>query len=180
MPALIDRLVAVVAMLASIRPLMRGMLSSSSHLSWPRLLTMVAGGLAALTWAVGLLALRAELLDEAFLRPNLLGGALAVFGGMLGVATLLAKRGEGGMSEEDALRNATLAGGMALYVAAPALALAGLGLTRLLRATLPWTLVRIRWASAVEGLALLLLCALQGAALGEGGLRAPCPGLIPG
>jgi hypothetical protein len=172
-PPLVDKLVAVVAMLVAIRPLARSMLSSDGHVSWARALTLLAGGPAALTWTVGLLALRAELLGDPFLVPNLLGGCLSVFGGMLGVATVLAKRGQGGMSEDAALRNITLAVAMVLYVAVPALALAGLGLTRLMRATLSWTLVRIRWATAVEGLSLLGLCALQGASLGASGLRHP-------
>ncbi len=165
-------------MLASIRPVLRGALSASSHVSWPRALALLAGALASTTWTVGLLALRSYLVaDQVFLLPNGLGLALAAFGGMLGVATLLAPRGEDGMSEREAIRFATQAGAMALYVAAPALAAAALGLTRLLRATLPWTLVRMRWRSTAEGALLLALCAghvLQGlplGVLGTGGLR---------
>lgn len=168
-------------MLASIRPIMLGAMSSSSHLSWPRLLALLAGAVAAYTWTVGLLALRSYLFEsQAFLLPNELGTALTAFGGMLGVAALLARRGENGMSERYAIRCATQAAAMALYVAAPLLAAAALGLTRLLRATMPWTLVKTRWRGTLEGVALLALCAAHIAlaseplgTLGLGGLRAP-------
>jgi hypothetical protein len=174
-----DKIVAVVAMLVAIRPLMKGVMSSSSHLSWPRLLAMLAGGVASFTWTVGLLALRSYLFrEETFLLPNGLGSALAVFGGLLGVATLLAQRGEEGMTEQSAIRSATQAAAMALYVAAPLLAAAALGTTRLLRATMPWTLVKTRWRGTLEGVLLLALCAAHlvagGAPLGSlglGGLR---------
>ena len=159
--SLLDRTLAVAAMLVCVGPLLRGLLGGASHLSWPRVCALAAGALASFTWTTGLLALRAELLAEPFVMPNLLGGALACFGGMLGVATLLARRGPEGMTEQDALRNATLAAAMALYVAAPTVTLGALGLTRLLRATLPWTLVRFRWTGAVEGVVLLLLGLLQ-------------------
>jgi hypothetical protein len=54
---LLDKLFAVLAMLTAIQPLLKGVMSSSSHLSWPRLLAMLAGGVASFTWTVGLLAL---------------------------------------------------------------------------------------------------------------------------
>jgi len=182
---LLDKLFAVLAMLTAIQPLLKGVMSSSSHLSWPRLLAMLAGGVASFTWTVGLLALRSYLFrDEAFMLPSGLGAALAVFGGLLGVATLLAQRGEDGMTEQAAIRSATQAAAMALYVAAPALAAGALGMTRLLRATLPWTLVRPRWPQALEGLALLGLCAANVwlgdvPGLREGGLRTPASLHLP-
>ena len=185
MLTLLDKLFAVLAMLTAIQPLLKGVMSSSSHLSWPRLLAMLAGGVASFTWTVGLLALRSYLFrDEAFMLPSGLGAALAVFGGLLGVATLLAQRGEDGMTEQAAIRSATQAAAMALYVAAPALAAGALGMTRLLRATLPWTLVRPRWPQALEGLALLGLCAANVwlgdvPGLREGGLRTPASLHLP-
>lgn len=171
---------AVVAMLASIRPILLGAMSSSSHMSWPRVLALLAGAVASYTWTVGLLALRSYLFEEQpFLLPNQLGTALTAFGGMLGVAALLARRGAGGMSERYAIRCATQAAAMALYVAAPVLAALALGLTRLLRSTMPWTFVKTRWRGILEGVLLLALCAGHLLAseqplgrLGLGGLRA--------
>lgn len=166
-------------MLSSLRPILLGALSTTSHVSWQRMLALLAGAVAAYTWTVGLLALRSYLFSEQpFLLPNELGSALAAFGGMLGVASLLARRGEGGMTEQNAIRCATQAGAMALYVAAPVLATGALGLTRLLRATLPWTLVRMRWRGTLEAAVLLVLCAAHALAsdsafgsLELGGLR---------
>ena len=158
MDAPVDALLAVVAMLVSIRPLMRGALGSRSHVSWRRGGFLVAGGLSAWIGVVGLLALRAQFLGEAFYLPTWLGGTLAFFGGMLGASTVLAGRGPQGMSESQALRLATQAAAMTIYLAAPLLALGGLGGTRLLRACLPFTYVRTRWMGVAEGVTLLLLC----------------------
>jgi hypothetical protein len=65
-------------------------------------------------------------------------------------------------------------------VAAPLLSAAALGLTRLLRATMPWTLVKTRWRGTLEGVLLLALCAGHITlateplgTLGLGGLRTP-------
>jgi len=168
-------------MLASLRPILLGAMSSPSHVSWQRVLALLAGAVASYTWTVGLLALRSYLFEEQpFLLPNELGTALTAFGGMLGVASLMARRGAGGMTEQHAIRCATQAAAMALYVAAPVLAAAALGLTRLLRATMPWTLVRTRWRGTLEAVLLLALCAghllAQGAPFGSlelGGLRTP-------
>jgi hypothetical protein len=158
MNGLADRVLAVAAMLVSIRPLLAGSTTSSGRLSWRRGLVLGAGGTAAAVALVGLLALEAALLGRTFYLPSLLGGALAFFGGMLGVATLLVGRPPAGLTEDAALRNATLALAMTVYVAAPAAALAFLGLTRLARGVLPWTVTRARWVELLEGAVLLLLC----------------------
>lgn len=154
-----DRILAALAMLATIGPLMRGALGGRSHVSWRRALFLALGGLAAWIGVVGLLALAALFLDRPLFLPTWMGGTLAVAGGMLGAATVLAGRGEAGMSEALALRLATQAAAMVLYLAVPRSALLGLGLTRLLRACLPFTLVRTRWLGVVEGLVLLALAA---------------------
>ena len=90
------------------------------------------------------------------------------------------------MTEQHAIRCATQAAAMALYVAAPVLAAAALGVTRLSRAALPWTLVRMRWRGALEAALLLALCAshlLAGDApfgtLDLGGLRLPGAPYLP-
>jgi hypothetical protein len=154
---LADRLLAVVAMLLSIRPLLAGALGQRSHLSWKRGLALLAGGLAGLVALIGLLVVRAWLAGGTIYLPTWLGGTLAVFGGMLGVATLMAGRAEGGLSEDAAIRGATLAVAMVAYVAAPRLSLLALGLTRGLRASLPWTVSQRRWLGVLEGLVLLAL-----------------------
>jgi hypothetical protein len=159
-PGLVDRGLAVLAMLVSIRPLLRGALGGRSHVSWKRGVVLVGAGLAALVGVVGLLALRARLLDDPFFLPTWFGGTLAWFGGMLGVAMLIASRPPEGLSEDTAIRYATQAAAMCLYVAAPQLTLVLLGLTRLLRASLPWTVSERRWLRLVEGLALLALSAV--------------------
>lgn len=155
---IVDRALAVLAMLVSIRPLLAGSLGNRSHLSWKRSVVLLFGGGSALVGAVGLLALRNVLFAEPFYLPSLLGGTLAFFGGMLGVSTLIAGRGPTGLSEDSALRSATQAVAMVLYVAAPRPALALLGATRLLRSALPWTVSERRGWRIVEGLALLALC----------------------
>ena len=98
------------------------------------------------------------------------------FGGALGVATLLASRRTAGgsrvgMTEDAAIRNATLAAAMSIYPAAPMPVLGGLALTWLLRSTLPWTVAQARWAGVVLGLLLLALCFVARSP-GLGGLRA--------
>ncbi len=174
---LVDRGLAVLAMLASIRPLLAGSLGSRSHLSWKRSIVLLCGGASALVGAVGLLALRHVLFAEDFYLPSLLGGTLAFFGGMLGVSTLIAGRGPSGLSEDSALRSATQAVAMVLYVAAPRPALALLGATRLLRSALPWTTSERRGWRIVEGLALIALCFVpRDASLG--GLRILAPDLL--
>jgi hypothetical protein len=155
---IVDRMLAVLAMLVSIRPLLAGSFGSRSHLSWKRAVVLLFGGASALVGAVGLLALRNVLFAEPFYLPSPLGGTLASFGGMLGVSTLIAGRGRNGLSEDSALRSATQAVAMVLYVAAPTPALALLGLTRLLRSALPWTISERRGWRTLEGLALLALC----------------------
>jgi hypothetical protein len=175
----VDELLAVFAMVMAIRPLMRGALGARSHVSWRRALFLVAGGVLAWIGVVGLLALRAQFLGDPFFLPTWLGGSLAAMGGMLGASTVLAGRGPTGLSEASALRLATLAAAMVVYVAAPQIALGFLGVTRLLRATLPFTLVRTRWLGVVEGVLLLALCFVPRDET-VGGLRvlAP-PGLVP-
>jgi hypothetical protein len=155
---IVDRVLAVAAMLVSIPPLLRGSLGSRSHLSWKRCVVLLAGGASALVGVVGLLALRHVIFSEAFYLPSWLGGTLAFFGGMLGVSTLIAGRGPSGLTEDMALRYATQAVAMVLYVAAPGPALLALGGTRLLRGALPWSPVRHRHWRLLEGTALLLLC----------------------
>ena len=91
---LLDRTVAVAAMLVSIRPLMQGLLGSGGSLSWKRVLVMVVGGLFGFLGAVGLLVTKRIVLGEGeFFMPSWLGGTLAFFGGALGVSTLLSRRG---------------------------------------------------------------------------------------
>jgi hypothetical protein len=158
---LVDRVLAVVAMLVAIRPLMRGALGSRSHLSWKRCVVLLAGGCGALLGVVGLLVVRAHLLGDPQFLPTALGATLVFFGGMLGVSTLMAGRGPTGLSEDAAIRYVTQAGAMFLYLAAPAVTLGLLGLTRLLRATAPWTVAPSqRWAPILEGVLLLVLVAV--------------------
>ena len=107
-----DRVLAVAAMLVSIRPLLRGTLGARSHLSWKRAVVLLAGGTLAWVGAVGLLAVKAKLLGGPFYVTTWLGGTLAFFGGALGVATLLAGRGPDGMTEESAIDWATQAAAM--------------------------------------------------------------------
>ena len=161
MTGLVDRVLAAAAMLVAIRPLMRGALGSRSHLSWKRCVVLVGGGTTALLGVVGLLVVRARFLDEPQFLPTLLGTALTFTGGMLGVSTLMAGRGPRGLSEDAAIRYVTQAAAMFLYLAAPRATLALLGLTRLLRATAPWSVAaQPRWAPVIEGLALLALVAV--------------------
>ena len=167
----LDRILAVGAMLVSIRPLLRGALGARSHVSWKRAVVLAAGGLAALVGVLGLLAIRARLLGGPFYVPTWFGGTLAAFGGMLGVSTLVARRGPAGLSEDQAIRFAVQAAAMSLYLAAPGVALAFLGGTRLLRALLPWTSGGRRWPRAVEGLVLLGLAFVPRTDAALGGLR---------
>jgi len=161
MTGLVDRVLAAVALLVAIRPLMRGALGSRSHLSWKRCVVLAGGGLTALLGVVGLLVVRARFLGEPQYLPSLPGSVLTVAGGMLGVATLMAGRGPIGLSEDAAIRYVTQAAAMFAYLAAPRAALALLGLTRLLRATVPWSVTaRPRWASIIEGVVLLALVAV--------------------
>jgi hypothetical protein len=169
---LVDRVLAVTAMLVSIRPLLRGTLGSRSHISWKRAVVLLCGGVSALVAVVGLLAVRAKFLGGPFYLPTELGSALAFFGGMLAVSTLIAGRGENGLTEDAAIRYATQAAAMVLYVAAPHAALALLGATLLLRALVPWTVGQRRWLAVLQGLALLLLIAVPRDPL-LGGLRVP-------
>ena len=167
---LVDRVLAVAAMLAAIPPLLRGSLGSRSHLSWKRALALVVGGLTALAGAFGLLLIHATVLGGPLYLPTWTGGTLAFLGGGLGVATLIAGRGPAGLSEEAAIRYAALAVGMTLYVATPRAALVLLGSTRLLRGLLPVEPPRRRWWRVVEGAALMLLCLVPREAT-LGGLR---------
>lgn len=158
MTGLADRLLAVAAMLSSIRPLLAGVTGSGGRLSWRRAVVMLLGGASAAVAVVGMLALQRLLLGRELYLPTPLGGALAFFGGMLGMATVLAGRPPEGLTEDAALRTATQAVAMVLYVATPRIALAALGATRLLRAALPWTVSGRRWTGLVEGAVLVGLC----------------------
>lgn len=169
---LVDKVLALVAMLVVVRPIVASSLGTAGQVSWRRWAALGAGGAGALAAVVGLLVVRKLVLsEEAFYLPTALGGALTGFGGMLGVAVLLARRPPGGgMSEDAAIHHATLAGAMAAFLAAPVLVLGLLGLTRLGRACLPWTVTQGRWIRAAEGVVLLALCLLpRGATVG--GLR---------
>ena len=170
---LADRLAALVAMFVAIRPIVRSAAGSSGRVSWKRIAVLVGGAGAALTSVLGLLILRVIVLrEEVFFLPTALGGTLTAFGGLLGVAVLLARREPEGMTEDQAIHYATLGAAMSVYLAAPMLILGLLGATRLLRAILPWTVTQGRWWRALEGLALLALMAIPRG--GEvGGLRAP-------
>ena len=168
----LDALLAVVAMLTALRPLLRGALGSDGGLSWRRALALAGGGLAALMAVVGLGALEHHFLGRPFFLPTWLGGTLAWFGGMLGTSTLLTPRGPQGLDESGALRVATQSLAMTFYIAEPLVSLGFLGGTRLLRACLPWTIVRRRWLGIAEGLVLLALILVpRDEALG--GLRRP-------
>ncbi|MHC5209394.1 MAG: hypothetical protein ACYTG2_01590 [Planctomycetota bacterium] len=174
---LVDRLLAVAAMLTAIRPLLHGSVGPRSHVSWKRCLVLLAGGVSALLGVVGLLLVWALLLDRPLYAPSWFGGTLAVFGGMLGVATLIVRRGPDGLSEDAAIRYATQAVAMCLYLAAPRVALLGLGLTRALRAVLPWTVTEHRWVRLAEGVILIaLILVARDATLG--GLRFQVQGLV--
>lgn len=158
---LVDRVLAAAAMLVAIRPLMRGALGSRSHLSWKRCVVLIGGGLTALLGVVGLLVVRTVFLGEQQFLPTAFGATLTFFGGMLGVSTLMAGRGEKGLSEDAAIRYVTQAAAMFLYLAAPRVTLGLLGLTRLLRATVPWSVTtHPRWAPIFEGVVLLALVAV--------------------
>lgn len=167
---MIDRVLAVVAMLGSVRRLQRGALGGRSHVSWRRLLALLAGGGASILGCVGLLALRSQVLDEPFYLPHWLGATLTFFGGMLGVSAILANRAPQGLTEDAALRTAVQAVAMSTYVAAPVLTLAFLGSATLLRAGLRWKRMAGRWWRVLEGVVLLLLCLVPRDPL-LGGLR---------
>ncbi|MCB9897219.1 MAG: hypothetical protein H6825_04365 [Planctomycetes bacterium] len=158
---MVDRLIAVTAMLLSLRRLLRGVLGSRSHVSWRRLLALLGGGCVAVLVCVGLLALRSLLLDETFFLPRWLGFTLTFFGGMLGVSAILAGRAPNGMTEDAAIRTATQAVAMSIYVAAPLFTLGFLGVTSTARALLPWTAAQGRWLRVAEGLLLLALCFVE-------------------
>ncbi len=161
---LVDKLAAVVAMLVAIRPIIAACSSTSGQLSWRRALVLMSGGVFALAAVTGLLVVRLLLLDEPNLfLPTRLGGTLTVFGGMLGLATVLAGRrtaiGEGiRLSEDSAIRHAVLSMAMSIYPAAPTLAAAAAGITYLGRSLMPWTRSHAGWARIVEGSLMLLLC----------------------
>jgi len=173
---LADRVLAVLAMLVAIRPLLRGSLGERSHISVKRALVLLWGGLTSLVAVVGLLALRTQVLHEDFFLPTWMGGSLAFFGGMLGVSTLMARRGSVGLTEDHAIRYATQAAAMSIYLATPIGALLLLGLTRTARSVLPWTVSQHRWLRLSEGLALLALCLVPREPT-LGGLRALATGL---
>jgi len=173
-----DRVLAVAAMLVSIRPLLRGTLGARSHLSWKRAVVLLAGGTLAWVGAVGLLAVKAKLLGGPFYVTTWLGGTLAFFGGALGVATLLAGRGPDGMTEESAIDWATQAAAMSIYVAAPQPALALLALTRLMRALPPSLPRRRRTLLLVTGLLFAALAILPRTDPTLGGLREPWAALV--
>lgn len=188
MDGLVDRLLAVTAMLMTLRVVLRGASGPSSHPSWRRLAVLGAGALAGPVGTVGLLALRFQVFgDDPFYLPDVLGVALAAFGGLLGVATLLARRADGGppepnqrgLTEDQAIAHATLAGAMIVYVALPVVALGFLGLTRLLRAALPFTVDRHRSRHVVEGLVLIGLAAVP-REYTLGGLRQLAPAMLGG
>jgi hypothetical protein len=173
-----DKVLAVLAMLVSIRPLLRGTLGSRSHLSWKRAVVLLAGGTLAWVGAVGLLAVKAKLLGGPFYVTTWLGGTLAFFGGALGVATLLAGRGPDGMTEESAIDWATQAAAMSVYVAAPHPALGLLALTRFVRALPPSLPRRRRTLLLVTGLLFTALALLPRTDPTLGGLREPWASLI--
>jgi 2-iminobutanoate/2-iminopropanoate deaminase len=157
-PAVIDRVIAVVAMLISLRRLVQGVLGTRSHVSWRRVVVLVAGGCASVLGCVGLLALRSQVFEEPFFLPHWLGTTLTFFGGLLGASALLAGRAPQGLTEDAAIRSATQAAAMSIYVAAPVITLALLGITRIARATLPWTDAQGRWLRVLEGTLLIGLC----------------------
>lgn len=170
---LLDRLLAVLAMLTAIRPLLAGALGARSHLSWKRGVVLTAGGTLAWVGAVGLLAVRAKLWETTFDVTTWLGATLAFFGGALGVATLLAGRGEHGLTEEAAIDWATQAAAMSIYVAAPRSALALLAGTRLLRALPPGQPSRRRAQLLIVGVLLAVTALLPRTDPTLGGLREP-------
>lgn len=156
---IVDRLLAIVAMLVAIRPLVRGVIGSGGDVSVRRVAMLVGGGVSAVVAAVGLLAVKELVFGEgggatSFFVPSWFGGTLAFFGGMLGTSTLLAPRGPGGMSEDDAIRYAAQAVAMWTYLAAPRVTLVALGIVRLSRGSVPWSNMSLRWPRVVEGVAL--------------------------
>lgn len=164
----VARVLAVVACLVSVRSIGRAALGSAGEVSGRRIAVLVLGGLTSLASAVGLLALDHILRDQPLRVPNALGATLSAFGGMLGMATLLASRGARGMTEDAAIRAAALAVAMTVFVAVPRPAAAGLGAVRILRSSLPWTMSQRRWAERLEGIALVLLALLPGGLSAEG------------
>lgn len=174
---LVDKVAAVAAMLVAIRPVISACKGSDGRLSWRRSLVLAAGGLFALAAVTGLLVVRLLVLDEPNLfLPTRLGGTLSFFGGMLGLATVLAGRPSAGgasirLTEDSAIRHAVLAAAMSVYAAAPTLAAAAAGITWMGRALLPWTPSEPRWARIVEGGLMLLLCVVPRDGT-VGGLRA--------
>ncbi len=175
---LCDRVLAVMAMLVSIRPLLRGTLGSRSHLSWKRAVALAAGGGLAWTGAVGALAVQAKLLGGPFYVTTWLGGTLAFFGGALGVATLLAGRGPSGMTEAAAMDWAVQAGAMPFYVVAPRVALALFALTCLVRALPPSLPRRRRTGLLLGGLLCAALAAVPRTDPTLGGLRVAWASLV--
>jgi len=175
---LVDRVLAVVAMLASIRPLLRGTLGSRSHLSWKRGTALAAGGAMAWAGAVGALAVEAKLLGVPFYVTTWLGGTLSCFGGALGVATLLAGRAPAGMTEEAATDRATQAAAMSFYVAAPQVTLALFALTQVVRAAPPSLPRRRRAQLLVTGAACGLLALVPRVDPTLGGLRVAWAALV--
>ena len=173
-----DKILAVVAMLTAIKPLLAGALGSRSHFSWKRAVVLIAGGTLAWVGAVGLLAVKAKLMGGPFYVTTLLGAMLAFFGGALGVATLLAGRGPDGMTEESAIDWATQAAAMSVYVAAPQPALALLALTRLMRAVPPSLARRRRTLLLVTGVIFAALAILPRSDPTLGGLREPWAALV--
>ncbi|GJM22293.1 MAG: hypothetical protein DHS20C15_22080 [Planctomycetota bacterium] len=188
MEGLVDRVLAVTAMLLSLKAVLHGSSGPGNQPSWRRLMVLAGGALAGPVGAVGLLALRFQLLDDGpFFLPDVLGVTLAAFGGLLGVATLLARRAdsgavekrERGLTEDQAIAHATLSATMILYVALPVFALCFLGLTRLMRAALPFTIDRNRTRHLVEGLVMIGLAAVPREHT-LGGLRQLANGVLGG
>jgi len=169
----LDKVLAVLAMLTAVRPMLAGALGSRSHLSWKRAVVLSSGGALAWVGSVGLLAVKAKLLGGPFYVTTWLGATLAVFGGALGVATLLAGRGPHGLTEEAAIDWATQAAAMSVYVAAPRPVLGLLALTRLLRAVPTGQPPRRRTLLLLEGVLLAAAAAVPRADATLGGLRVP-------
>lgn len=168
---LLDRGLAVLAMLASIGPLLRGTLGSRSHLSWKRAVALGAGATMGWVGAVGALAVTARLLGGPFYVTTWLGATLTCFGGALGVATLLAGRAPTGMTEESATDRAVQAAAMSFYVVAPQLTLGLFGLVQVVRAAPPSLPRRRRTALLLLGLACGLLAPVPRVDPTLGGLR---------
>ncbi|MGQ0553694.1 MAG: hypothetical protein ACT4PU_10800 [Planctomycetota bacterium] len=167
---LVDRVLAALAMLAAIPPLLSGTLGRRSHVSWKRLATLLTGGAAALVASVGLLLLKAWVFGGPIFLPTWFGGTLGFLGGALGVATLMASRPPDGLSEQTALRAAVMALAMTLYVAAPRPALLLFGGTTLVRGLMTLSPGGRRWGWVLEG-SLWILCSFVPREETLGGLR---------